>query len=279
MAKNRRGKKGGSQKRGTLSQHFKKGKKQKILPPTNDISADELSAYKREMSRLVTYANDQIDQAIAENRRSTELIRFLDGDDSKRFSISQLTDPSDIKATMTELRTVISTIEEGSRKGEVDSAIMEAEVWRHQFGNQHRSSYTENDGSVHYRRFNTNDVFDERGNIIRRAVDPQLASKTFAAYRRLEEDLAGYIGRQGQEMMFGSENLIILLYDFYEKNPGADYNFETDHDTFDAYDYARPLIEQWALDRVREMEGINMSFLEAEKIIADWDRYINRRGF
>lgn len=279
MAKNRRGKKGGSQKRGTLSQHFKRGKKQKILPPTNDISADELSAYKREMGRLVTYANDQIDQAIAENRRSTELIRFLDGDDSKRFSISQLTDPNEIKATMTELRTVISTIEEGSRKGEVDSAIMEAEVWRHQFGNQHRSSYTEDDGSVHYRRFNTNDVFDEKGNIIRRAVDPQLASKTFAAYRRLEEDLAGYIGRQGQEMMFGSENLIILLYDFYEKNPGADYNFETDHDTFDAYDYARPLIEQWALDRVREMEGINMSFLEAEKIIADWDRYINRRGF
>lgn len=279
MAKNRRGKKGGSQKRGTLSQHFKRGKKQKILPPTNTISVDELSAYKREMGRLVTYANDQIDQAIAENRRSTELIRFLDGDDSKRFSISQLTDPADIKATMTELRTVISTIEDGSRKGEVDTAIMEAEVYRHQFGNQHRSSYTEDDGSVHYRRFNTNDVFDERGNIIRRAVDPQLASKTFAAYRRLEEDLAGYIGRQGQEMMFGSENLIILLYDFYEKNPGADYNFETDHDTFDAYDYARPLIEQWALDRVREMEGINMSFSEAEKIIADWDRYINRRGF
>lgn len=278
MAK-RRGKKGGSQKRGTLSQHFKRGKKQKILPPTNTISADELSAYKREMSRLVTYANDQIDQAIAENRRSTELIRFLDGDDSKRFSISQLTDPADIKATMTELRTVISTIEEGSRKGELDTAIMEAEVWRHQFGNQHRSSYTEDDGSVHYRRFNTNDVFDERGNIIRRAVDPQLASKTFAAYRRLEEDLAGYIGRQGQEMMFGSENLIILLYDFYEKNLAADYNFETDHDTFDAYDYARPLIEQWALDRVREMEGINMSFSEADKIIADWDRYINRRGF
>lgn len=278
MAK-RRGKKGGSQKRGTLFQHFKRGRKQKILPPTSVISDDKLSAYKREMSRLVTYANDQIDQAIAENRRSTELIRFLDGDDSRRFSISQLTDPADIKATMTELRTVISTIEEGSRKGEVDTAIMEAEVWRHQFGNQHRSSYTEDDGSVHYRRFNTNDVFDEHGNIIRRAVDPQLASKTFAAYRRLEEDLAGYIGRQGQEMMFGSENLIILLYDFYEKNPGADYNFESDHDTFDAYDYARPLIEQWALDRVREMEGINMSFSEANKIIADWDRYINRRGF
>ena len=279
MSKKRRGKKGGSQRRGTLFQHFKRGKKQSILPSTNLIPSDELLSYKREMGRVIAYANDQIDQAILENRRSTELIRFLDGDDSKRFSISQLNDPGDIKAVMTELRTVISTIEEGSRKGEVDTAIMEAEVWRHQFGNQHRSSYTEDDGSVHYRRFNTNDVFDEKGNIIRRAVDPQLASKTFAAYRRLEEDLAGYIGRQGQEGMFGSENLIILLYDFYERNPGADYNFDTDHETYDAYDYARPLIEQWALDRVREMEGINMSFSQAERIIADWDRFINRRGF
>lgn len=253
-------------------------KKNKLLPQ-HHLSARELSDYKKSMQGIVDYANTRIDEALSSHSVSLELHRFLDGDENRRFSISQLTDPGDIRTAMTELRTVLSTIDKDSKKGEVDSAVMEAEIYRGQFGNQHRGGYVDESGKYRVRHFNTNDVFDENGQLIRHAVDPATASKAFTAYRRLEEEFAGYIGRQGQELMFGSENLIILLYDFYEKNPGADYNYAEDHNTLDAYDYAKPLLDEWILDQLKSMEGINFSFSEAENIIENWDSYIERRYF
>jgi len=262
-------------RKGMISQWRKKNK----LLPTYHLSKRELDNYKKSMQGVVDYANSRIDDALENHTGSLELHRFLGDDDSKRFSISQLTDPADIRVAMTELRTVLSTIDEDSIKGQVDSAIMEAEVYRSQFGNQHRGGFVDDEGKYRIRHYNTNDVFDENGNLIRRAVDPSKASKAFAAYRRLEEEFAGYIGRQGQELMFGSENLIILLYDFYDKNPGADYNYDEDHATGDAYDYAKPLLDQWILDQLKSMEGINYSFSEADNIVANWEEFIEGRYF
>ena len=269
-------KRGGGNKKRSLHELFKKNKK-RILP--QKLSAEEFQSYKADMSKVVEYANSVIDESLSKHEVSLELYRFLDGDEDRRFDISQLTNPDDVRVTMTELRTVLNTLTEDSKKSQVDSAIMEAEVYRGQFGNQHRSTYVDQDNITRIRRFNMDDVFDESGKLIRRAVDPAIASKTFAAYRRLEEDLAGYIGRQGQEMMFGSENLIILLYDFYEKNPGADYNYADTHETWDAYSYARPLIDQWILGQMREMEGINYDLSKANSIITSWEDIIDKRAF
>ena len=248
-----------------------------ILPNnTQGLSKNDLNNYKQEMNEVIEYANFRIDNAIRTNNKSLELERFLDGDDTKRFSISQLSDPSDLKAYMTEVRTILATIDTGTRKGEVDSAIMEAEAFRNQFGNQHRNVYIDEEGRMRVRHFNTNDVFDEEGNIIRRAVDPEIASKAFSAYRRLEQDYAGYIGRQGQEMMFGSENLIILLYDFYDRNPGADYDYNTKGNTYDALEYAKPLLDEWINNQLLELGGINYSFSDAIDIISSWQSRIDR---
>jgi hypothetical protein len=268
-------KKNNKRRNSTLFQWRKKNK----LLPSYHLSKRELADYKRSMQSVVDYANTRIDQALENHEGSLELHRFLGDDESKRFSISQLTDPADIRVAMTELRTVLSTIDEGSMKGKVDNAIIEAEVYRTQFGNQHRGGFTDDEGNFRIRHYNTNDVFDEQGNLIRRAIDPSKASKAFAAYRRLEEEFAGYIGRQGQEMMFGSENLIILLYDFYDKNPGADYNYDRDHATGDAYDYAKPLLDEWILEQLKSMEGINYSFTEADNIVANWEEFIEGRYF
>lgn len=266
-------------RRAAQKMQWKRNKKQEILPARdNTISREELSDYKRAMQKIVDYTNARIDEAVESRTASTELFSFFDGDEKRRFDISQLTDPADIKEYMTEVRVVLSTIGEGSNKAQVDSAIMEAEVYRNQFGNQHRSAFID-EGKVHVRHYNMNDVFDEDGNIIRRAINPETASKAFSAYRRLEETYAGYIGREGQELMFGSESLIILLYDFYEKNPGADYDFNSDGSTEDAVNYASPLLDAWINEKVLELEGLNYSFNQASDIITSWEDRLNRRYF
>lgn len=250
-----------------------------ILQPS-ELTPDEISAYKREMGRVIEYANFQIDDAIRDNNVSTELNRFLQGDSSKRFSIESLTNPGDLRAYMTNVDVVIKSLAPFSKKGEIDSALAEAEAYRGQFGNQWRSAYTDSDESTtRFRHYNLLPVFDEHGQVIRRAVDPSLAQKAFKAYRRLEEEYAGYIGRQGQELMFGSENLIILLYDFYEKNSGADNDFATTGITDDALSAISPMLSNWINQQLLEMERANFSSNKASKIIADWDEFLNRRYF
>ena len=259
---------------------WKRGKKQKVLPVDNlRITSQILADYKREMQKILDYTNLRIDEQLKTHTMSSELYDFLDEDFNKRFSISQLTSPDEIKAYMTQVRTVLSSIDQGSQKASIDTAIMEAEVYRGQFGNQHRGLYVGEDNKMHVRHFNINDVIDSEGKIIRHAVDPEIASKAFSAYRRVEKGYAGVIGRQGQELMFGSENLIILLYDFYSKNPGADYDFAQKGDTYDALDYITPILEHWIDERLMELEGINLNFQSASDIITSWEDRMNRRYF
>lgn len=244
----------------------KRKSKQQVLP--SKPSTTDISSYISDMRGLVDYANARIDYMLSRGIRTTELDKFLGGNNNRRFNISQLSDPNIIRETMTELRTVLSTLED-DRKAQLDTGLMEAEVYRHQFGGNHSSIYSDESGT-HIRHFNVNNVYDENGQIIRRAIDPQLAAKAFAAYRRVEEIYAGYIGRQGQEMVFGSENLIILLYSFYENNPGADYDYERNHNTDDAVLFASNYLDAWIQDKLLELEGINYTFAQANDLITKW---------
>ena len=244
----------------------KRKSQQQVLP--KKPTTTDISSYLNDMRGLVDYANARIDYMLSRGIRTTELDKFLGGDDNRRFNISQLTDPRSIRESMTELRTVLSTLED-DRKAQLDTGLMEAEVYRHQFGGNHASIYSDESGT-HVRHFNVNNVYDENGQIIRRAINPQLAAKAFAAYRRVEEIYAGYIGRQGQEMVFGSENLIILLYSFYENNPGADYDYERTHNTDDALLFASNYLDAWIQDKLLELEGINYTFSQASDLITKW---------
>ncbi len=267
---------------------WKRNKKQPTLPQKTQLTTEELADYKRQMTKIVKYANMKIDQQLEPKytdegdvyyEMTTELHTFLDNNLNKRFDISQLTDPADIREYMTQVRVVLSSIDDGGRKAALDTAVMEAEVYRNQFGNQHRSTFIDEDGKVRVRHFNINPVFDESGNLIRHAIDPSIASKAFAAYRRLEEQFAGYIGRQGQELMFGSENLIILLYDYYEKNPESDRKFDEDHNTDEGLLFASPLLDEWIQEKVMELEGISNTFKNASSLITSWNNLLDRRYF
>ena len=44
-------------------------------------------------------------------------------------------------------------------------------------------------------------------------IDKEIAERAFENYRKIESWRASQIGRQGQEGVYGSENLIIAMYD------------------------------------------------------------------
>lgn len=233
--------------------------KQKTLRPETPVSRlteSEISDYKAEMEKVVQYANSKIDELQFQGLTTTKLYSFQDGDDTKRFDISDINDPGELRAYMTQVRDVLSSIDDSGRRALLETASIESEFYRGQFGNQYADQG----------RFNMANVVDEEGKVIRKAIDPQTASKAFEAYRKLEEEYASLIGRQGQEGVYGSENLIIAVYDYYARG-------------MDGQEYGMDLLNAWADDYLRELEGINYSLDEAEGIIGYWDDYLSRRAF
>ena len=225
-----------------------------LLSYRTPLTPEEIANYKEEMSKVVEHTNFRIDALLAEHQMTTQLHAFLQGDYNKRFDISDINDVSRLREYMTEVRTVLSSIEEGNKKAEIDTAILSSQQFKGQFGNKWG------------RRFNVNDVIDESGNIIKKGIRPEVASKAFEAYRKLEEEFAGYIGRQGQELMYGSENLITMLYDFYDRG-------------MDGQSAMHEALQTWIDDQLLELGGINFSISQATAMIINWDDYLRRRDF
>lgn len=254
-----KGKKRKQQQQSRSRLPWRSNAKQKTLRPETPVSRlteSEISDYKAEMEKVVQYANSKIDELQFQGLTTTKLYSFQDGDDTKRFDISDISDPGELRAYMTQVRDVLSSIDDSGRRALLETASIESEFYRGQFGNQYADQG----------RFNMANVVDDEGNIIRKAIDPQTASKAFEAYRKLEEEYASLIGRQGQEGVYGSENLIIAVYDYYARG-------------MDGQEYGMDLLNAWADDYLRELEGINYSLDEAEGIIGYWDDYLSRRAF
>jgi len=233
--------------------------RQKTLRPETPVSRltdKEIRDYKAEMEKIIIYANSKIDELQSQGLTTTKLYAFQQGDDTKYFDISDINDPGELRAYMTQVRDVLSSIDDDGRRALLETAAIEGEYYRGQFGGQYRDT-----GNI-----NMANIVDEEGNIIRRAIDPEIAKQAFAAYRRLEETYAALIGRQGQEGVYGSENLIIAIYDYYARG-------------MDGQEHGRDLLEAWSDDYLRELEGINYSLDEAEGIIGYWDDYLSRRTF
>lgn len=223
--------------------------------PVSRLTDEDLLAYKSEMEKVIIYANDRIDELKSQNLTTVELYRFQEGDPGRYFQLPETNDPNELRAYMTEVRVVLASISENSNKSLLDTAMMEAAQYRGQFGNQYPG-----------KRFNIEDVVNEEGEIIRRGINSDIASQAFEAYRKLEENYAPIIGRQGQEGVYGSENLIIAIYDYYERG-------------MDGQLYGRDLLEAWQSQFLREMEGVNWTLDEASSIVAKWDDFISQKWF
>lgn len=231
----------------------KRSQRPQLLP--QKATDDEIISYLISMEEVISSVNARIDSLQSQGLTTVELARFQEGDSTKRFSLPDSLDPNEVRAYMTEVRVVASSIHEDSKKALLDTALVEAEIYKGQFGSQYPVTH-----------YNIKDVFDDNGNIIRKGINPDIASKAFEAYRNLESDYGPIIGRAGQKGVFGSENLIIAIYDIIERG-------------MDGQLYGRDLLLAWQDEFNKEVEGANFLLNNASEIIGNWDDFFAKRYF
>lgn len=247
-----------SRKQRRQKQSAKKEQQQrKEVLPVSRLTDEEFAEWKEKLKPVVEAANQRINELHSQGLTTVILEGYQQGDESKMFNIDDIDDPNELRAVMTQVRNFLNDAGESNDKAFLESAMLSAELYRGQFGGQYKEEG---------KRFNLHDVVDDNGNLIRSAIDPEVASRAFAAYRRLEESYAAVIGRQGGDGVYGSENLIIAIYDMEARG-------------MDGQMYGRDLLETWMDEYLKELEGINFSLSDAEAIIGSWNDFIERRYF
>lgn len=240
-----------------IQKKIERRNQRKEVLPVSRLTEEEFENWKKRLKPIIEKANYRIQELHSQGITTVELNRFQKDDEFKLFDIDSITDPNELRAVMTQVRTFLNDAGESNNKAFLESAMLSAEMYRGQFGGQYKEEG---------KRFNLYDVIDDEGNLIRSAIDPDTASRAFAAYRRLEETYASVIGRQGGDGVYGSENLIIAIYDMEARG-------------MDGQLYGRDLLETWMDEYLQELEGINFSLSDAQAIIGSWEDFINRRYF
>lgn len=235
----------------------RKQKQRQQTLPVSRLTGDELEEWKQRLQPLVDSANYRIDELHGEGITTVTLERFQQGDENKMFDISNITDIDELRAMLTQIRVFLNDAGESDDKAFLETAMLSAEIYRGQFGNEYQEDK---------KRFNLHDVIDEEGAIKRQAINPDVASRAFEAYRRLEEEYGAVIGRQGGDGVYGSENLIIAIYDWEARG-------------MDGQLYGKELLESWMNEYLKELEGVNFSLSEANALFGTWDDFIRRRYF
>lgn len=124
----------------------------------------------------------------------------------------------------------------------METVALSAEKYKGMFGNQY---YTKEHG---YKRFNTE------------FIDEQYAKKAFETYRKIEETRAMEIVQEGA---YGSENLIIAIYDAVVRG-------------FDAYDYGMDALDVFKAEHKTYWDKIRGNVDEVEGITGILDDNITR---
>ena len=144
----------------------KRAQRPQLLP--QKATDDEIISYLISMEDVISSVNARIDSLQSQGLTTIELSRFQEGDATKRFILPASLDPNEVRAYMTEVRVVAASIRDDSKKALLDTALVEAEIYRGQFGSQFPGAH-----------YNVKDIFDDNGNIVRKGINPTIASKAF----------------------------------------------------------------------------------------------------
>ena len=172
-------------------------KEQKKLNPKTiqkipeNLTQIEIEKYKNQLEELVTEANHRIEMIKHAGYTSNAIFKAsIHNKGRDEFDLSEVSTREDLIKVNTALRIFIndegSTIE-GAR---LETAQIYGQEYAGKFGNQYNNKENE------FARFDI------------KAIDKSVAQRAFEAYRKIEESRAYQITE-----MYGSENLIIALYD------------------------------------------------------------------
>lgn len=226
----------------------------KDVIPVSRLTPDEVSNWKERLQPVVNEANKRIMELNSQGLTSSAL-EAVHESGRDYFDLTHIYDQDELREEITRARIFLSDFSSRPDVAFMENAMAQAAEYRGQFGNQYSG-----------RRFNINDVLDDEGRLIRTAIDPEIASRAFAAYRRLESESAALIGRQGEAGVYGSENLIIAIYDMEVRG-------------MDGQMYGRDLLDAWERERNFELSNIMSGADDAVAIASSFEDYVHRRFF
>ena len=156
------------------------------------VSSNELETLKALNEHIIREANHRIEMIQASGYTSRAIDRLENESGRMYFDIDEVSSREELIQELTRARVFIN--DDGSTLvgAKLETAQISAEQYRGKFGNEYFNK--ENN----YARFDI------------KSIDPEIASKIFEAYRKLESTRASQMANDGG---YGSENLIIALYD------------------------------------------------------------------
>ena len=222
-----------------------------VVEPEPDFSNDseyyrqssgavkEFEEYKSQYEELIAEANRRWEAIESQGYQSMAISRARDEVGRDYFSFDFANDEQDVIEEVTRARVFMADRTSTLEGAELYTAEINSERFRGKFGGEYRKPEYGNKG------------FDPS------VIDEEYAKEVFKSYRKLEEE------KQGLIQEYGSENLIIAMYD--AKVRGADSFLAGHH-----------LIETWYKTKTDEWER---RFDEAQRRYSESNSYTHGTAF
>ena len=190
----------------------KENKKVDLIP--RKLSASQLADYKEKFAPLVELANNNITKIKEAGYNSLAVDRIERQVGREYFDISSAKTRGELMAEITAVRVFLADKGSTLNGAKLETIETNSAIYKGKFGNQY------NNEEYNFARYDIN------------VIDKEIAERAFENYRKIESWRASQIGRQGQDGVYGSENLIIAMYDAEIR--GLD-SYAVGNDLLDAY--------------------------------------------
>ena len=196
-------------------------KKVDLIP--RKLSASQLADYKEKFAPLVELANDNITKIKEAGYNSLAVDRIERQVGREYFDISSAKTRGELMAEITAVRVFLADKGSTLEGAKLEMTQIATEKYKGKFGNQY------NKEEYNFARYDIT------------TIDEDAAKRAFENYRKIEEIRASQIGTQKlaieTESVYGSENLIIAMYDF-EINKDEKYSYFKG----DSFDFANDIL-------------------------------------
>lgn len=174
---------------------YREQQRHNLLP--KKMSASQLAEYVEMLQPVFDDANDKLRQIYDSGYQSLASNRVQDQLGRDYFDLFDVKSRGDLIKRLTAVRVFLADKGSTVEGAKLETLQAASSKYKGNFGNQYFNAKN------NFKRFNIS------------VIDEEVAKRAFKTYRKLEDTYASVIGRQDQVMegAYGSENLIIAIYD------------------------------------------------------------------
>lgn len=201
-------------KRNRIFRNIQKRENRKIELIPKKLTASQLANQIKTFQPLIDEANNRIEAIKEAGYNSMALERIENQTGKEYFDLFNVKNREDLISRMTAVRVFLADKGSTIEGAKLETMETTTAYLKGRFGGQ-------------WKKIQNNDISYDQS-----VIDEETAKRAFANYRKIEEIRASQIGRQDQEGVYGSENLIIAMYDAEVR--GID-SFEIGMDLLDSW--------------------------------------------